>query len=288
MDINWNTKLYCLIGDPIEKSLSPAIHNSIFKELKEDSIYIAFNIKKENLEDAINGFKVLDIKGFNVTIPYKKEIIKHLDDISPVAEIIGAVNTVKNENGKLIGYNTDGGGFLKTLYDNNINIKNKNILILGAGGAAYGIAVSLAKSGVGKIHLNNRNLHNAISLEKKIKLINSEIEINVGDLNLEHVDKKNIDIIINSTSVGMYPMEDLSPIELNGFSRDAIIYDIVYKPKKTKLIKDGIAKGCRTFGGISMLLNQAILSQEIWLSSDKKINTKIVKNIEGILSTHVE
>src|SRR5690554_635145 len=107
MNINWNTKLYCLIGSPIDKSLSPIIHNKIFKILRENSVYLAFNIEPENLKYAIDGLKAINLQGFNVTIPYKKVIMEYLDEISPSAQILEAVNTVKNENGKLIGYNTD-------------------------------------------------------------------------------------------------------------------------------------------------------------------------------------
>jgi len=286
MDINWRTQLYCLIGDPVNKSLSPIIHNNIFRELKEEKVYLTFNIEKENLKTTIDGFKAMNIQGFNITIPYKKEIIQYLDDVSEDAKVIGAINTVKNENGKLIGYNTDGPGFIKTFYDNNIEIKDKNILLLGSGGAAYGIAVSLVKEKVNKIYISNRNIDNAKILQRRINIIDKSILTEVGNLSLDNIDKKSIDIIINTTSIGMYPMEKMSPIELNGFSKDIIIYDIVYKPKETKLIKDGLEKGYKTFGGISMLLNQAILSQEIWLN--KEIDLKVIKKIEGLLPTHIE
>lgn len=286
MDINWKTQLYCLIGKPVSKSLSPIIHNNIFKELKEERAYLTFTIEKENLKATIDGFKAMNIQGFNVTIPYKKEVIHYLDGLSREAKIIGAVNTVKNENGKLIGYNTDGPGFIKTFHDNKIEVKNKNVLLLGSGGAAYGIAISLVEEKVNKIYISNRNLDNAKVLQNRINVIDKNILTKVGSLSLDNIDKKNIDVIINTTSIGMYPMEKMSPIELNGFSKDVIIYDIVYKPKDTKLIKDGLEKGYKTFGGVSMLLNQAILSQEIWLN--KKIDLKIINKIEGLLSTHIE
>ena len=137
-----------------------------------------------------------------------------------------------------------------------------------------------------KIYINNRNIENARGLEKKINLIDNNILTEVGNLSLNNINKKSVDIIINTTSIGMYPMEEMSPIELNGFNEEIIIYDIVYKPKETKLIKDGKERGYKTFGGINMLLNQAILSEEIWLN--KKINSKTIQKIEGLLSMHVE
>lgn len=288
MQITYKTKLYCLIGNPIEKSLSPIIHNSIFKSLNEDSIYLAFNIKENDLKNTIEAFKAMKIQGFNVTIPHKKTIIEYLDVITPEAKVIGAVNTVKNENGILVGYNTDGDGFLQTFYDNNIDIKNKNILILGSGGAAFAIGSILAIKEVQSIYIASRNTQNCILLKEKINLINNNIKTETTNLSLDNIDKKSIDIIINATSLGMYPMENMSPIELNGFPQEVIVYDIVYKPKETKLIKEAKSKNIRTLGGISMLLNQAILSQNIWLNLDKSINVKIIEEVEGLLGIYVE
>lgn len=286
MDVLWDTELYCLIGNPIDFSLSPLIHNYIFKSLNLNSIYLSFNIEEKNLKTTIDFFKSINIKGFNVTIPHKKTIIKYLDGISPEAELIGAVNTVKNQKGRLIGYNTDGLGFIKTFKDNNISPQGKNILLLGAGGAAYSIASSLLNEGINKLYLLNRSSENAINLKNKISLRNNKTKIEIVDLNL--INKNNIDIIINSTSLGMYPMEDISPLDITGFSKKTIVYDIVYKPSNTKLVMEAKANGLITFNGKSMLLNQAILSQNIWLNDENKINFKIIKELEGVLASYVE
>lgn len=286
MDINWDTKLYCLIGDPIDKSLSPIIHNEIYRSLKKNLIYLAFNVKEARLEEAISGFKAINLQGFNVTIPHKKSILKYLDDLSPEAKILGAVNTVKNIKGSLVGYNTDGEGFLQTLRDNNISVKNKNILLLGAGGAAYAIGISLSLKGIKSIYIANRTKEKAIVLEREINKINENIATYVGDFSLDKLNKKNIDIIINATPIGMYPLEILSPIELNGFNKNTVVYDIVYKPKETRLILDAKARGFKTFNGISMLFNQGLLSQKIWLDLEEE-NLKKLRKIEGLLSTYV-
>lgn len=288
MKITWETELYCLIGSPIDKSLSPIIHNSIFKILNKNSVYLGFNIEKDSLKSAIDGFKAMKVKGFNVTIPYKKSIIKYLDDITSEANTIGAVNTVKNNNGKLIGYNTDSDGFLQTFNDNNIDIKNKDILILGAGGAAYAIASSLAMKDINSINIVNRTLDNSILLKENINRINHKVITKIIDLNLDNLNKKDIDIIINTTSIGMYPLENMTPLELSGFSLDTVIYDVVYKPYETRLIKEAKSKGFKTFNGISMLLNQAIFSQNIWENLDKKINLEIFKKLEGLLPSYIE
>lgn len=288
MQMTYKTKLYCLIGNPIEKSLSPIIHNNIFESLNEDSVYLAFNIKDYDLKNTIETFKAMKIHGFNVTIPHKKTIIKYLDIITPEAKTIGAVNTVKNENGKLIGYNTDGEGFLQTFYDNNIDVKNKNFLLLGSGGAAFAIGSILAIKEIQKLYIASRNTKDCVLLKEKVNLINNKVITETTNLKLDNIDKKSIDIIINATSLGMYPMENMSPIELNGFSQNLIVYDIVYKPKETKLIKEAKSKGLLTLNGISMLVNQAIFSQNIWLDSDKKIDIEIIKKIEGFLDNYVE
>lgn len=288
MQITYKTKLYCLIGNPIEKSLSPIIHNNIFKYLNEDCLYLAFNIKESDLKNTIEAFKSMNVQGFNVTIPHKKTIIKYLDMITPKAKIMGAVNTVKNENGILIGYNTDGDGFLQTFYDNNIDIKNKSILLLGSGGAAFAIGSILAMKEVHSIYIASRNIKDRCLLKEKVKSINNKIKVEIIDLNLDNIDKKSIDIIINATSLGMYPMENMSPIELNGFSENLIVYDIVYKPKETILIEKAKAKNYKTLTGMSMLINQAIFSQNIWLNLDKNINIEIIDKVEGLLNNYVE
>lgn len=282
MEINWNTSLYALIGNPINNSLSPKIHNFILEELKLNSLYMAFNIQEQDLEQAIEGFKAMGVKGFNITIPFKKEIIKYLDSISPEAEIIGAINTVKNQNGKLVGYNTDGLGFLKTFKDNNVDLAHKNILIIGAGGAAYGIACTLANENIESISIANRSVENSLILKEKIESINSNIDVLLDDLNLQKINKNIIDIIINTTSIGMSPEEDKCPIVLDGFKGEIVVYDIIYKPLKTKLLMEAENKGYKTFNGLSMLINQAILAESIWNEIDDEKNKKIFKEIEGI------
>lgn len=279
MKITCNTEIYCLIGHPISKSLSPIIHNTFYQANNINNVYLAFDVKSKDLETIVNSFKTLDIKGFNVTLPHKKAIIKYLDGISEQAKIIGAVNTVKNENGKLIGYNTDGIGFLKSLKLESIDIKNKNILILGAGGAANAISTSVSLSNAKKIFIANRTKIKAKMLSKKIQRQTTEIIIGYGDLELKDLSKKEIDMVINCTSVGMYPHIQEVPIKLDGFSKDLIVYDIIYKPKKTKLIKHAEDKGFCAIGGLSMLINQALYSQEIWLKDEKY---KFINNFENI------
>lgn len=276
MIINSDTKLYCLIGNPIKKSLSPVIHNTSFELNKFNCSYLSFKVEKENLYEAINGIKALGIRGFNVTIPFKEEIIKYLDDIDEIAYKIKAVNTVINKNGKLTGYNTDGLGFIEPI--KNLDFKNTRVLIVGAGGASRGISFYLAYNGIRDITIINR------TYERAEKLCN-EIKTNFNDLNIscektdKFIFKNNYNLIINTTSVGMHPNISETPLKLNCLSNDVIVYDIIYKPIETRLLKEAKEMGAKTINGLDMLINQALLSEEIWL--DKKIkNLKIIEEIK--------
>ena len=288
MEIDWKTKLFCLIGHPVSKSLSPNIHNEFYKINNLDNVYLVFDIKEENFEDIIYSFKIMDVQGFNITIPHKIRIINYLDEISNEAKLIGAVNTVKNENGKLIGYNTDGLGFIKSLKDNNINIKDKNILILGSGGAANAISTSLALDNVKKLYINNRSIAKSKKLAIKIKKQFPDIDIEYGNLSLNNIKKEKIHMIINCTSVGMYPNTEEVPIFLEGFNRNLIVYDIIYKPEKTNFLKLAEEKGYYTINGLPMLINQALYSQAIWLNQDFKNIFKNFEEIRRSLEIYVE
>lgn len=276
MTIDSSTELYCLIGHPISKSLSPEIHNYSFKQNNINARYLALDVKEEDLKEAVDGLRALGIKGCNVTIPHKVNIIKYLDELDEEAKLLGAVNTVKNEDGKLKGYNTDGRGFTNVLKDKNIEIKDGTIAILGAGGAARAISIILAKEGVRKIVVFNRTIEKARIIVNEIvdKFPNVEAEyqsLETNDFNYEE-----IDILINSTSVGMFPNSDEMPIDLKLFRKRTIVCDIVYKPLETKLLKNAKEQGKETVNGLNMLIYQGILSEEIWFN--KLINKEIVIN----------
>ena len=272
MQIDSSTKLYCLIGHPISKSLSPEIHNYSFDKNNINAKYVALDVPKESLKQAVEGIRHLGIGGVNVTIPHKVDIIKYLDELDEEAELLGAVNTVKNENGKLIGYNTDGRGFVNVLKDKGIEIKNKSIVILGAGGAARAISIMLAREGIKEITIFNRTLQKAkVIIDEiadkfpKVKGLCNTLEDNQSNL-------KNTDILINCTSIGMYPNSEEMPIDPKVLSSDTIVCDIVYKPLETKLLKSAKELGQTTIDGLNMLIYQGILSEEIWLerSIDKE------------------
>ncbi|KNF09862.1 shikimate dehydrogenase AroE [Gottschalkia purinilytica] len=276
MQIDSNTKLYCLIGHPISKSLSPDIHNYSFEQNNINAKYMAFDVLEENLESSIKGIKALGINGFNVTIPHKVNIIKYLDDIDEEAKLLGAVNTVKNVNGKLIGFNTDGRGFIQVLKDKNIKIKDKNILMIGAGGAARAISIILAKEGINKIKILNRTKEKSIEIINEIKEKFPNVIGTYGTLSENREEISDTDIAINCTSIGMYPDVNCLPIDPNIFPNDTIVCDIVYKPLLTKFLKVSQEIGLDTIGGLDMLIYQGILSEEIWL--EKNVDKNMVIN----------
>lgn len=279
MNIDWQTKLYFLIGDPVEKTLSPKLQNFMFKNGGINSLYMAFKVEDKDLEKAIDGFRAINVGGFNVTIPHKQKVMKYLDEISDEAKAIGAVNTVKNVDGKLIGYNTDGPGLVQSIKNEYVDIKGKNILILGAGGAGLGVSYAIGLEEPNSITIANRTLEKGEKLKFSLeKYFNFEVKLT--DLSLQGLDKGDIDIIINTTSVGMYPKEDEKPISLHDFRDGIVVYDIIYKPLKTKLLREAEEKFCKTFNGVDMLLAQGIMGQKIW--NDLEVNEATIEKLYDI------
>ncbi len=267
--------IYGVIGDPIGHSLSPVMHNEQFQQLEIAGAYHPFHVKTERLEDAINGIKALQIKGVNVTIPHKVHVMKYLDEIDPLAKAIGAVNTIVNEQNKLKGYNTDGPGYVRALTEfAQVDIKSKSILIIGAGGAARAIYYSLVSHGVKRIDICNRTIHNA---NKIIEGCPFEVESSSFVLEEASGRSDQYDIIIQTTSIGMYPDTSECAIELRSVKSGAIVSDIIYNPFQTQLLKQANLLGAKTQNGLDMFLFQGALAFEKW--------TGIFPNIEQMRNT---
>lgn len=274
--IDSGTNLYCILGHPIEHSFSPIIYNSWFKDFNLNKIYLAFDVAPKNLKNTVIGFKAIKVGGFNITIPHKEKIIKYIDEIDSTAKKIGAVNTVKNEDGFFKGTNTDAIGAENALKENGFTINDKNVVILGSGGAAKAISSILVKRAK-KIILINRTISRATNLAKEIKKkfrTNIEAKIN-SKHNLEE-EIKSADILINTTPVGMYPLVNKSPILREFLHPNLFVFDIVYNPPLTQLLKDASGIGCKTLGGLDMLVNQAALAFEWW--TNKKPKIELMKN----------
>ncbi|MFT8350833.1 shikimate dehydrogenase [Clostridium saccharoperbutylacetonicum] len=263
--ISGTTALYCLIGTPIGHSGSPAMYNYSFQKLGIDSAYVAFDISIEKVKDTIAAFRTLNIKGANVTMPCKNEVVKYMDELSPAARLVGAVNTIVNDGGKLTGNITDGVGFVRNLKEHGVDIKNKKITILGAGGAATAIQVQCALDGAKEINTFNIKDDFYKKAEKTIENIRKEVSECVLNLyDLKDVQKLNekiadSDILVNATHVGMHPNENESPIkDISVFRKDLVVADVVYNPRKTKLLEEAEAAGCKIVTGIGMLLWQGV------------------------------
>jgi shikimate dehydrogenase len=268
--ISAKTKILAIIGHPIEHSMSPIIHNAAIQDFKLDYIYLAFDIDPPNLRKAVEGFRALNIKGINVTLPYKEEIIKFLDEIDPTALNIGAINTIKNENGYLKARNTDGAGAIKSLIENDCELKNKNVLFIGAGGAARALSYFLAE------HVNQITFLNIRKARSELlaKQLNEKTGIktfsdSISDKNLKKYCSLS-DILINASPIGMYPKNDETPVPKEFLHTDLFVFDLVYNPLETKLLRDAIKIGCKTLGGLDMLINQAILAFEWWTGKTPK------------------
>ncbi|MFW9826948.1 MAG: shikimate dehydrogenase [Candidatus Thorarchaeota archaeon] len=281
--ITAKTKVLCLIGYPIEHSMSPIMHNAALKELNLDFIYLTFSINPKRLNLAVKGIKAFNILGFNVTMPFKQTIMKYLDEIEPFAKKIASVNTVKNNKGYLIGRNTDGVAAMKALSDVGYKIAGKNVLILGAGGASRAITYIIAQN-ANKIVIVNRTEKKAIKLANELKknfciqiegkrYSNKVVKNEIGESNL----------LINATSIGLYPNIQSTPISQEHLHKDLFVYDLIYNPLETRLLKEAREAGCNVLGGLDMLVNQGALAFEWWtgkIPNKHLMKTQIIHHIE--------
>ncbi|HOJ09122.1 MAG TPA: shikimate dehydrogenase [Clostridiales bacterium] len=278
--VTGKTKLLGVIGNPLSHSISPQLHNTLSCCLRIDAVYVPFRVGEGYLEYAVKGLKALDVLGFNVTIPYKNDVINYIDSVSREASLIGAVNTVKNIDGRLYGYNTDAAGFVNSFKEEaGTGFKDKNVVIIGAGGAARAIATGIAFEGAGRISIINRTISRAAEIAD---IINKNILPVAGyyDLQDNNISEaiKQADIIINTTSLGMYPDINKLPLTIPlNFSTNQIIYDVIYNPKKTRLLQEAEKQGCKAVNGLGMLIYQGIKAYEIWMEMD--IPGEIVKSL---------
>lgn len=271
--IDAKTRLLAFIASPSEHSVSPIMHNAALRKLGLNYAYLAFNVGHKELKDAITGFRALNVRGFSVSMPNKIEIIQYLDELSSEAKFIGAVNTVVNDNGKLIGYNTDGIGYMRSLKEEGVDVVGKKMTLLGAGGAATAIAIQAALDGVSEIAIFNRKdefFENAKEIAKIIneKMENTNCKAKVYELENSKQLQEEIassDILTNATDIGMKPYEDQSLIpDPSWLQSNLVVSDIVYMPRTTKLMKQAISAGCRNYNGLGMVMYQGAIAFELW------------------------
>lgn len=277
MKITGYTGMYGIVANPIKHSFSPMMHNTSFQELGIDDVYLAFEVEEHKLQDFITSVHTLKIKGFNVSMPYKMKIMDYLDELTPEAKLCQAVNTVKNENGKLIGHISDGKGFYFACLEKKWDIKNQKIVVLGAGGAANAIIVELAMQGVREIIVYNR------SDKPFIKQLNDQLDCSIVlktmDLLALKEDLKDTYLLIQTTSVGMKPHDNECLIPDESYLPSSLkVADIIYNPKETKLLSFAKKKGLDYMNGESMIVYQGAVSFEFWTGQKMPVD-KVKKEL---------
>lgn len=270
MNIKGSTNIVGLIGHPVEHSFSPPMHNAAFEALGMDYAYVAFDVNPNDLKSSIEGAKSLNIKGFNVTIPHKIEVMNYLAELDEVASLIGAVNTIDFKNMK--GYNTDGIGAIKAIEEVS-SVKDKNVLVAGAGGASRAISFYLAKYGAESITILNRNADRAQKLAGDVSDSNLIADVKSDSISKINNYLNDADILVDTTPLGMDPHVDDEPIAKAGnMHEDLVVFDAVYNPNETVLLKEAIKAGAKPVYGIKMLLYQGAESFKIWTGIDAPID----------------
>jgi shikimate dehydrogenase len=275
--VSGRTEIYAILGDPIYHSLSPIIHNEAFKIKDLDKVFIALKTNNRTIKLAMEAIRNFNLKGLSITMPLKELIIEYLDDLSNDAKIIGVVNCVVNNEGLLVGYNTDGKGFSLSLKDMGIN-NLKNVFVIGAGGVAKAIVLQLMLENVKNIFITNRHINRAKTVEAKLKGISSSL-INIIEWDYKEWSKviNSCDLIVNATSLGMEDIGDLSAmIPWEVVDKRTIIYDTIYKPLETKLIKKSKNMNLKVINGINLLIYQASISFNLW--TKKELPIAFIKN----------
>lgn len=263
MRISGKTKIAGLLGYPVEHSLSPSMHNAAFEYLKLDCCYVCFSVRPDELRNAARAMKALNLVGVNVTVPHKEKIMPFLDEVDAEAAFIGAVNTIVNVNGKLKGYNTDGRGFMQSLSEAGIKVKDKRVLVIGAGGASRAICYYLGQKAIELIIFD-------IDKKKSKRLAGDlrKISPNIGSIE-KIINLNDIDLIINATPLGL-KSNDPMPLDLRLIKKNHIVCDLIYK--KTRLLESSSKKGCKTLNGLGMLLWQGVYAFELWTGKKPPVN----------------
>lgn len=276
-EITGHTRLTGLLGSPVAHSISPLMHNESFRMLGLDYVYLCFDVPEDNLETVFNGLKKLDIAGFNCTMPDKTLICQLVDDLSPAASMIGAVNTVVNDNGKFIGHNTDGIGYMQSVKDAGYDITGSTMTLLGAGGAASSIFVQAALDGVKNINIFSIKDRFWEKAERMVEAVNKNTDctarlMELGDDALLADSIADSQILTNATSVGMAPNVDGCIVSDSSMLPEGLIVsDVIYNPMETKLLKMAKERGCKTFNGMYMLLYQGAEAFKIWTGREMPV-----------------
>lgn len=260
-------RIYGVLGNPVGHSLSPAMHNAAFKAVGVNAVYVAF--ESSDLKGSIEGMRALGIGGMSITIPFKTSVIPLLDELDPLGERIGAVNTILNREGRLVGFNTDGLGAMKAL-ETEIDPAGKRCLLVGAGGAARGIGFMARESGM-KLAVANRSVERGRALADLLEC---------PSIPLERVREIEVDVMIQTTPAGMFPHEDASPVPDDVFRKGMVVMDIIYNPRNTRFLKSARSRGCLAMGGLEMFIHQGAEQFRLWTGLNPPVDVMrtVVKN----------
>lgn len=276
--ISGHTQVACLIGSPVAHSLSPALHNASFKETNTDAAFVAFDVKPEALGTVVPALREMNVCGYSVTMPLKQEICPYLDELTPAARLMNAVNTVVNKDGKSIGDNTDGAGFVENCRNHGFDPTGKTITIVGAGGAASAIITQLALENVDCLYIFNRKDEFYDRQNENLARITQETKCTIAMFPLE--DKAKLEecivqseLFINATRVGMAPLDDQCIIDPALLHEGLTVADVVYEPQETALLRHAKERGLNTISGLGMLLQQAAISEKFWFEIDMPIDS---------------
>ena len=282
--ITGHTGLVALLGSPVAHSLSPLMHNEAFRLLGLDVVYLCFDVAEGQLETVVRGLREIHIKGFNVTMPHKGHILPLLDEVSPAARLVGAVNTVVQKDGKLYGHNTDGIGFVRSLLDQGTDVAGKDVTILGAGGAATALLAQMALDGARSIHVCLRTTsRHAAAMQSLAARVQEETSCKISLVPFEDMGApiRSSHLLVNATNVGMgegsldCPLTDLSLLR-----SDLFVADVIYHPQKTRLLAEAENRGARTMNGLGMLLYQGAEAFRLWTGREMPIEA-VKKKVFG-------
>ncbi|WP_458121675.1 shikimate dehydrogenase [Paenibacillus sp. Z6-24] len=259
-----------VMGDPIAHSMSPVMHNIALEAAGLPGMYVPLHVKPDHLAEAVTGARALGFTGFNVTIPHKVEIMKLLDELDESAVSCGAVNTVVIRDGRMKGYNTDGIGYVRSLREEAGELADKRVTVLGAGGAARGIVYALLKENVAGITIINRTVDKAAQLIRELNASDAQMQTATYEELAEYLPQT--DILINTTSIGMHPNMDETPVAAELIPEGIIVSDLIYNPMETRLLREARTRGCRTVGGLGMFIYQGAYAYEYWTGQDAPVS----------------
>ncbi len=277
-DITGKTRQLAILGNPVSHSFSPQMQNFMAQKTGQDLVYTALEVNKNEFDDAIKGLKAMNFKGVNITSPFKFRAYELMDVLSDKAKKLGSVNTCVNRDGVLYGYNTDADGFYRSLLYNNIQVKDKDILFIGAGGATQPVMILFAEEGAKSITIHNRTIEKAQKIADYTKSVTG-YNVKVG------MENRHYDVVINTTTCGMHPQENLLPVEnIDFIDSGTAVADMIYNPEKTLFLKKAEEKGAKIMNGLGMLIFQGIIAFELFTdtSLDDSIYEDILKEVFNI------